>query len=139
VGQHTWNASTAVVCCNWVTLVPSKFQAATTGGALVIQVSISMAGGSNATCAPFIDGVWAGSFEPLPGSGATTPFWREGIIHTGDAWWHEWRTTRVYPKVPAKDPHDFEVRCATDSPWAGLSVNDPSGVFYSYMSVQEIK
>jgi hypothetical protein len=105
-------------------------------------MSISMTGGADATCAPFIDDQWAGAFANLPGWNAPTPFWREGIIKTGSPAlsWHQWRTSRIYPGVPS-GLHNFEVRCATNSQMGAMSVNDSTsiGTFYSYISVLELK
>lgn len=142
--QRTWSESTVVACCNWVTLVPSRFQANTAGGPLLIQMSISMTGGADATCAPFVDDQWAGAFVNLPGWNAPTPFWREGIIKTGSPAlsWHQWRPSRIYPGVPS-GLHNFEVRCASNAQippaLSLLSVNDPTGAIYSYISVLELK
>lgn len=137
VKQQTWNTSTPVACCKWVPIVPSRFRLTTTGGVLLIQMSISMTGGTNATCGPFIDNKWAGSFgpQPLPGWDSLGPFWlQEGLMQTGTGW-HQWRTVRAYPNVPV-GTYDFEVRCANDG--YGSAVNDPSGVFPSYFSVMEL-
>jgi hypothetical protein len=115
----------------------SSFQATTNGGPIFIQMNISMMGGAHATCAPFIDDVWAGSFLPLASTRPTTsaPSWREGLMQTSMVAWQQWSPTRVYPGVPA-GPHTFDVRCAIE---AGLlQVNNSAGIA-SYMSVIELK
>lgn len=145
VAERTWNESTTVMSMtppDWVTLDGSNFQATTTGGALLIQMSVSMIGEPRVTCAPFIDGEWAGSVaQPqMPGWNDPTPFWRDGFMQTSGGW-AQWRASRVYPNVPAGDPHVFEVRCATRDDSLPLYVNDPGGggEFYSYISVLELR
>lgn len=98
---------------------------------------ISMMGGAHATCAPFIDDVWAGSFLPLPSTRPTTvaPSWREGLMQTSMYAWQQWASTRVYPGVPA-GRHTFDVRCAVEA--GMLQVNNSAGIA-SYVSVIELK
>jgi len=137
VTQQTWNAQTAVPCCNWVPLSGSDVQAKTNGGPLLIQMHVSMTGGSHSTCAPFLNGKWAGDYGGLPsiGASATSPFWREGLIQTGaTSGWYRWSLTRVYAGVPA-DTYAMDVRCATD--YGVLTVN--SVTIPSYVSVVELK
>ena len=137
VAEHTWNAQTAVPCCNWVPLSGSGVQATTRGGALLIQMAVSMTGGSHSTCAPFLNERWAGEYGGLPNTGPTrtSPFWREGLLQTGaTSGWHRWNLTRVYPAVPA-DTYTLDVRCATDA--GVLTVN--SLTIPSYVSVVEVK
>ena len=124
-------------CCNFTTLGGSPLVGTTNGGMLMIQMNISMTGGSHSSCAPFVDNVWAGSFLPLPSTAPTTvaPSWREGLMQTAGFAWHQWSPTRVYPSVPA-GTHTFDVRCVTDS--GTLQVNNSSGIF-SYFSVMELK
>jgi len=99
-------------------------------------MSIAMFGGSHSTCAPMLDGRWAGEYGGLPFTAPTTllPSWREGLLQT--IWgWQQWSTTRVYPGVPS-GTYVFDVRCATDSGF--VQINNGTGM-YSYVSVIELK
>ena len=102
----------------WVTVANSSVTATTRGGPLQIFTSISLnaAGGSTTTCQPIVDGSWAGSFSGMPSFG--DPFWKEGLMYTGDGAWHVWTGNRVYPNIPAGS-HTFAVQCATNTGTAG--------------------
>ena len=135
--QQTWNTQTAVPCCSWVPLTGSASQTTTNGGPLLIQMAVSMTGGSHSACAPFLNGKWAGDYGGLPNPGPTpaSPFWREGVMQTGaTSGWLRWNLDRVYPGVPA-DTYTLDVRCATDA--GVLTVN--SITVPSYVSVVELK
>jgi hypothetical protein len=137
VAQRTWNTQTAVPCCSWVPLAGSASETSTNGGPLLIQMAVSMTGGSHSTCAPFLNGRWAGDYGGLPNPGPTptSPFWREGLMQTGaSSGWQRWTLTRAYPGIPA-DTYSLDVRCATDA--GVLTVN--SVTIASYVSVVELK
>jgi hypothetical protein len=137
LGQQSWNAQTVVPCCSWVPLAGSEVQLVTGGGPVLVQMAISLAGGSHSTCAPFLNGRWAGDYGGLlnPGASSSSPFWREGLMQTGaSSGWHRWILSRVYPGVPA-DTYTLDVRCATDS--GGLAVN--SATIPSSVSAIELK
>ena len=135
IGQQTWNAQGAARCCGFTAMPGSSFQGTTYGGPLMIQMGISMLGGGHASCAPFVDNVWAGSFV-LPSTPPTTtaPSWREGVTQTSMTAWQHWSPTRIYPAVPA-GTHTFDIRCTTDN--LTLQVNNAAGI-YSYISVIEL-
>jgi hypothetical protein len=137
LGQQSWNAQTVVPCCSWVPLAGSEVQFLTGGGPVLVQMAISLSGGSHSTCAPFLNGRWAGDYGGLlnPGASSSSPFWREGLMQTGaSSGWHRWILSRVYPGVPA-DTYTLDVRCATDS--GGLAVN--SATIPSSVSALELK
>ena len=126
---------------DWWAVAGSDFSGSTTGGPLMVNMGISLMGGNNATCALFVDSLWAGEYGGLPkGPTPNAPWWREGLMHmfiagtSGD--WRQWAPTRVYPGVPA-GTHDFQVRCATDL--LTLQVNNAGGSIQSYISVIELK
>ena len=108
-----WTTASSHPCCSWTTASASQMTATTQGGALLIEMDLSLNGGSHGTCRPVIDGQWAATFngEPDPGG----PFWPEGLIATGccGGGWRKWSSSRVYVNVPA-GPHTFAVQCATD-------------------------
>lgn len=134
----TWNTQTNVQqCCNWVALPDSTRTVTTNGGPLLIHVNVALNGGANATCAPFIDGRWAGEYGGLPNDNPdpASPFWREGFVQTQWGAVH-WSPTRVYPNVPA-GTYMFDVRCASDS--GGLRVNAPPSISSSYVSIVELR
>lgn len=137
MGQQTWNTQSLVGCCNFTLLSGSPLVVTTSGGTLLIQMNISMTGGSHSSCAPFVDNAWAGSFLPLPSTAPTSvaPSWREGLMQTSGGGWHQWSPTRAYPSVPA-GTHTFDVRCVTDA--GALQVNNAAGIFSSF-SVTELK
>lgn len=128
VTHWTWNAQTVVPCCNWVPLAGSAWSITTHGGSLLVHLNLSLTGGFNGTCAPFIDGKWAGEYGGLPVG--SSPFWREGVVQT--QWgWARWSPTRVYPGVPA-GTYIFDVRCASDG---GMTVNSISPGYYSVVEL----
>jgi hypothetical protein len=130
---------TSVQCCDWTPVIGSSFEAKTSGGALLIQMTVALQGGSSdpdVTCAPFLNGKWAGEFGGLPALGAPTAVsYREGLINVIHSAWTQWRGTRVYPGIPA-DTYNVEVRCAANTNW--VTVNGPAMVA-SYASVIELK
>jgi hypothetical protein len=136
VMSWTWHTVTMVDARNgWVPLIGSDRQVTTNGGALLTHVNVSMTGGNYSTCAPFLDGKWAGAVEygGLPTGNPNSPFWREGLVKT--LWdWVQWSPTRVYPGVPP-GTYTFDVRCATDG--GVLTVNSP--VNPSYVSIVELR
>jgi hypothetical protein len=136
INQQTWNNNPMLVrCCAWVVLDGSAMQVKTSGGALLVQLNVSMSGGgsgSSTTCAPFLNGLWAGRYGGL--LTGTTAAGLESPIQSGLNAWFRWVSSRVYPGVPA-DTYNFDVRCAID--FGTLSVNSNSTV--SYASVIELK
>ena len=139
--QHSWNERTIISTnTDWVQLTGSSFSATTGGGPLLVNMSIALIGGLNATCATFIDDRWAGDYGGLPtGPNTTRPWWREGLMRMFIAGasddWRQWAPTRIYPGVPL-GLHTFDVRCATDL--LTLTANNGGSIF-SYMSVVELK
>ena len=135
--------------CDWTTLAGSQFSAETTGGALMVQMTVPVMGSDgprNVTCAPFVDDQWAGTFAQMPGWKDPTPFWREGLLQTNGGW-YQWRTARIYRIGPEKTLHEFEVRCAAsetgvllvNNPAPVVNAPDPNGELSSYISVLEVK
>ncbi|MBS2032549.1 MAG: hypothetical protein JST54_32045 [Deltaproteobacteria bacterium] len=103
---------------SWVTVANSSITATTRGGPLQIFTNISLNGatGSHTTCQPIVDGSWAGSYSGMTNFG--DPFWKEGLVYTGDGTWHVWSSSRVYTGIPAGS-HTFAVQCATNTGTAG--------------------
>lgn len=153
VAHYTWSATTTVPCCSLVKLAGSEFQAATDGGALLIQMNVHMRNaGSGAppapvveqdsTCAPFIDNQWAGDYGGLPVGAGSAP--AEGIMQTTRLatqpfGWRQWAPSRVYAGVAA-GVHTFDVRCATNA--GNLAINSAGGafpLFPSYISIVEVR
>lgn len=99
----------------------------------MITVNTCLNGGSNASCRPTIDGVWAGSFGPLPNPG--DPFWQEGLVHTGVGGWFPWQKTRIYPGIPAGN-HTLQVQCATDSGTLGVCNSASVGCSVQFVELQ---
>ncbi len=114
-----WAPSTA-----WTTVL-SGFAGTTTGGPLLIHVTIPI-GAINPglfSCRPIVDDVWAGSYE-LPQ--VDSDFHKEGAVSAVAPWGDSrtlmsWSSSRVYAGVPA-GAHQFAVQCATnvDGSFVGL-------------------
>lgn len=130
-----WSDQSNHSCCQWHTAPASEVTASTQGGALLIQMDLSLVNGSHGTCRPLIDGQWAGDFAGEPRPPNDSPFWTEGLMAVGccGGGWRRWTSNRVYTQVPA-GPHTFAVQCATD----GGNMQLSGGPFSSWQ-VFEIK
>jgi hypothetical protein len=133
--QRSWSGGAPQNAGAWVSIPNSLINLTTTGGDLMIQMGLSLIGGSHASCRPIIDGVWAGTYGGLPNTG--DPFWQEGLLCVGacSGNWQRWAATRIYPGVPA-GAHAFQIQCVTDG--ATLTVCGSSSVG-CYWSVVELK
>jgi hypothetical protein len=136
-GHHSWNEQGTTFCCVFRPMPGSAFAFVSGGGPLLIQMNVSMMGGGHSSCAPMIDGQWAGTYGSLPSAPVSSmaPSWRDGLLQTVGGGWHAWTPSRVYPGVPAGD-HTFELHCATDT--GTLMVNNSAGIFSS-LSVIELR
>jgi hypothetical protein len=109
----------------WTTVL-SGFAGTTTGGPLLIRVTIPI-GAVNPglfTCQPIVDDVWAGSYA-FPQ--VDNDFHKEGAVSAVAPWGDSralmsWSSSRVYTDVPAGQ-HQFAVQCATsvDGSFVGLA------------------
>ncbi len=138
--EQTWSVATSVVCCDWVTVAGSGFTTETAGGPLMVQMSLSLLGGpsdSHVTCAPFLNGKWAGEFGGLPAFGPPAAVsYREGLMQVTNNVWTQWRAARVYPGLPAAT-YAVDVRCSVNTQF--VTVNSPFNIAPSYVSVIELK
>jgi hypothetical protein len=124
VGANNWflpNGAWSILD-NTLTVLPgSGFVAKTTGGPLVINVTLGatfLQALSQFSCLPAIDGAWAGRFGFGPGLQTSLPY-VEGIEYNGTAnlLLVAWSRSRIYSGIQS-GTHNVDIRC-----WAtgGLS------------------
>lgn len=152
LAHHTWSTPTAIAAGAYAPVAGSAVQVTTTGGFLLIEMSVHMRDASPvpvapdqlASCAPFIDDQWAGDYGLLPKAGAGLDLF-EGATQTtrtaAQPGWRQWNTARVYPGVPA-GTHTFEVRCRPNTGTLGVNADGTSAPAFpfipSYFSVLEL-
>ena len=136
VFQKRWNDQSVHPYGTWHPVPASEVTATIGGGPLLVQMNLSLEGGSHSTCRPIIDGQWAGDFSGQIKSYGD-PYWTEGVIATGccGGGLRAWTTSKVYTDVPPGS-HTFAVQCATDG---GILVVNDGGSRFSSWSVTELK
>ena len=108
----------------WTTVL-SGFTGSTTGGPLLIQVSIPIAAINPGlfACQPTVDEAWVGSFA-FPQ--VADDFQKEGAVSAVAPWGAartlmSWSSSRVYIGVPAGS-HQFAVQCAVNADGSFMGV-----------------
>ena len=132
VFDTAWDSGVSFTSGAWHQVPASAIAGTMThGGPLLINMNINLNGGSHSTCRPLVDGQWAGSFAGYPQAPGGV-FWTEGLLGTGDGYWHQWNSARIYRSIPA-GLHTFSIECATDG---GTLTVGTGNVFSNWNAVE---